>query len=447
MWRWIVSTMMVDWLGLNIKFEQHAENSVLLCGDGKSLEIACRFLVADEINHPGPKKFPILPLAAWKCPKELRHLLPDDFENELPIVFGDNIFEVGESGKTKLGLDVFGSAFFMLSRYEEQASPQLDEHQRCSGSTSFTHLSGLLNRPIIDEYLKILVASMRTIWPSLIIEMIPGVTIVSCDVDEPFERWSRDPIYLLKGVAAALIRRRSISIARRRLLNGIFSQIGDFRYDPYWNFDWYMDACESHNKRAYFYFLARPGLRNVDAAYNLESKRMQGLLSRIHSRGHIIGLHGSYDSYSSAILLAAERKRLQEACDTAGVKQDIVHSRQHYLRWRADITPDCQVAAGLRFDSTVGFADQPGFRCGTSRSFKMWSWKEMTPLCIEQQPLVLMEATLISGVYLPRSESVVNTILEYKNRSLLFGGNFMFLWHNSSLTSESDRNLFRIAVQ
>lgn len=447
MWRWIISTIMTEWLGLNINYEQHQKNTILLSRDGKSLEIPCKFLISDELKNPCLEKFPNLPLSIWKCPRELRDELRDDYTNTLPIIFGDSRFEFNESGKSTLGLDIFGSAFFMLSRYEEIASPKFDNHQRYSGSASFTYIAGLLDYPVIDEYVRILVAVMRTIWSSMSIEIPQGSSIISCDVDEPFERWIRDPIYLLKGIAGALFRRRSIFIAHRRLLNGIFSHFGDFRHDPYWNFDWYMDVCDSLDKKAYFYFLASPGLRDVDAAYNLESKRMQGLLSRIHSRGHTIGLHGSYDSYSDAVLLTAERQRLQDACEMAGVNQHIVHSRQHYLRWRADTTPDCQMAAGLLFDSTVGFADRPGFRCGTSRNFKMWSWREMAPLCLEQQPLVLMEGTLLSGVYMPLREDIAETIQKYKDRSLLSGGNFMFLWHNSNLTNARDRCLFQIAAQ
>lgn len=447
MWRWIISTIMTDWMGLNVNYEQHQVASVLISKDGKSLEIPSNFLVSDELKNPCADKLPNLPLSIWKCPKELRGVLQGNFESPLPIIFGDNRFEFNPEGKTTLGLDVFGSAFFMLSRYEELASQNFDIHQRYSGSSSFTYTAGLLDYPIIDEYTKILVAVIKTIWPSISIEVPLGSSIVSCDVDEPFERWIRDPIYLLKGIAGALFRRRSLSIAHRRLLNGIFSYFGDFRHDPYWNFEWYMDVCESLDKKAYFYFLASHGLRDVDAAYNLESKRMQGLLSRIHSRGHTIGLHGSYDSYSDAVLLNTERQRLQDACEMAGVNQHIVHSRQHYLRWRADTTPDCQVEAGLLFDSTVGFADRPGFRCGTSRSFKMWSWRKMAPLCLEQQPLVLMEGTLISGVYMPYREDIVETIQKYKERSLLSGGNFMFLWHNSNLTSAREKHLFQIAAK
>lgn len=439
--------MMVDWLSLRVNFEEHEQRTVLLCRDEKSVEVACRFLVANEIADVGNDKFPALPLPTWNCPSKLKESLRDVLMDAPPILFGDSSFEITEDGSAKLGLDVFGSAFFMLSRYEERASAELDEHRRYSGSTSFSYRAGLLSRPIIDEYFNILIASMSVVWPEFQLECRRSEIKVSCDVDEPFERWIRDPMYLAKGIAGALVRRRSLSIACRRLMNGIYSPFENFKYDPYWNFDWYMQTCEDQNRKAQFYFLAQPGPRDVDAAYELESKRIQRLLAQIHSRGHVIGLHGSYDSYISGDLLAAERQSLQNACETAGVKQEILHSRQHYLRWRSDITPDCQAAAGLRFDSTVGFADMPGFRCGTARSFRMWSWKELAPLALEQQPLILMEGTLTSGVYLPQSEEIAEVIQDYKERSQLTGGDFTLLWHNSSLTNERDRQLFKLAVQ
>ena len=445
-WKWIISVILTEWLGLTPIFCEHNKNKIELSDGKKTLALACQFLIKEEIEAPSQQYLPKLPLQKWSYPDILAISTGMDTRNDLPIIFGNSDFRIDSTDNVEMGLDVFGSAFFMLSRYEEIILEKFDSHLRYAGKTSFSAHAGILNRPLIDEYIEILKKIIGFIWPSLPLSANAGQKIVSCDVDEPFERWIRDPAYLAKGIAGALIRRRSLATAKRRLLNGILSPLGDYRCDPYWNFDWYMDICERHNRKAQFYFIAQDGPRDVDAAYSVESKRIQGLLKNIHDRGHLIGLHGSYESFADFKRLAAERERLQQACERAGANQEISHSRQHYLRWNARVTPDCQDFAGIKVDSTLGYADLPGFRCGTCRKFTMWSWKEMASLKLQQQPLIIMEGTLLSGVYMDIRVDAENIFHMLSETSLAHGGDHTILWHNSNLTTDADRTLFEAVI-
>lgn len=442
-WKWIISVVLTEWLGLTPIFHEHQEENIKISDGRNSLTLTCQFLTKDEIENPNEGHFPRLPLQKWSCPDALQKR---PVREDLPILFGGSGFRIDQAGNIEIGLDIFGSAFFMLSRYEEIISNRFDRHLRYAGEGSFSVRAEILNTPLIDEYVEILKSAIKFVWPSLELRAQPGRKIVTCDVDEPFERWIRDPAYLAKGIAGALIRRRSLATAKRRFLNGILSPLGNYLYDPYWNFDWYMDVCERHNRRAQFYFITQDGPRDVDAAYSIESKRIQALLRDIHSRGHLIGLHGSYDSFADTGKLATERERLQSACERAGAHQEVHHSRQHYLRWNARITPDSQDSAGFKVDSTVGYADLPGFRCGTSRSFTMWSWKSMAPLKLRQQPLIVMEGTLLSGVYMNNSVDAENIFRTLSERALANGGDYTMLWHNSNLTTRGDRAMFEAVI-
>jgi hypothetical protein len=446
MWRWVISVVLVEWMGISIIFQEHDRNTVELSYKKKTLTLDCHFLIRHETFNLNQSKLPELPLDIWCQPEQLKKTVKKTSLDGLPILFGNSKFEIDSSKEIKLGLDIFGSIFFMLSRYEEVVPNKFDAHSRSSGVNSFSSRAGILNRPLADEYVEVLISAVNLLWPSLEINCTPGQKIVTCDVDEPFERWIRDPIYLTKGIAGAIINRRSLSTAIRRLLNGFLSPFSFYGFDPYWNFDWYMDVCERHNRKAQFYFISKMGVRDVDAAYCVNSKRIQNLLRNIHDRGHIIGLHGSYDSFLDAEMLTTERKALQGACELAGAKQEILHSRQHYLRWHAGITPDCQSLAGLKIDSTVGYADLPGFRCGTARKFSMWGWKNMAPLELKQQPLVVMEGTLLSGVYMDRKINAENIFRDLSSKAIKFGGDYTILWHNSNLTTPRDRKMFEMAI-
>jgi hypothetical protein len=50
--------------------------------------------------------------------------------------------------------------------------------------------------------------------------------------------------------------------------------------------------------------------------------------------------------------------------------------------------------AGLAHDSTLGFADQSGFRAGTGREYPTYDLIERRPLGLRERPLVVMDATL-----------------------------------------------------
>lgn len=446
-WEWILAVVLAEWFDLAVVFRQHHFQTIELSLSGKTLTLNCDFLAFSEADLPSTSHFPSLPLQDWLIPAALRSLGSTDPIQSIPILFGTPEFTISDSGSARLGLDVFGAAFFLLSRYEELALPSYDKHGRHLGSASFSSRAGILERPLVDEYVEILANAMTIVWPLVPIERQQGSVIISCDVDEPFERWVRNPVDLAKGIGGALLRHRSLQMAKRRLSNAAASFFGNYTYDPNWCFDWYMDVCERYNLCAEFYFLAEEGPRGVDAAYSITSPRIQKLLRQIHDRGHLIGLHGSYDSFDRADKLTQEREKLEGACRMAGAGQEVTHTRQHYLRWDATKTPDCQQQAGFMLDSTGGYADKSGFRFGTSRVFSMWSWSKRNALAIAQQPLIVMEGTLLSGVYSEKDAAPLETIVRIKRKSLTHGGNFSILWHNSSLTLPTDRALFEAVLE
>ncbi|KQQ32600.1 hypothetical protein ASF61_13685 [Duganella sp. Leaf126] len=363
-----------------------------------------------------------------------------------------------------LKLDVVGSIFFMLARYEEVIDAARDRYDRFPASAALAVQRGFLQRPLVDEYTDILWAALRSVWPGLTRKAVAGMMRVSCDVDEPYERWIRNPWRLAQGVAGALLRKRSPGTAATRLQNAWRSRRGDYRHDPHWTFDWYMTQLEETGNRGAFYFIATPGRTRYDCAYALEEPRMQQLLAQIAARGHEIGLHGSFNTYRDGAQLAAERQRLRAACITAladagsragaaavataatamataavpAATAAVRGNRQHYLRWDTAVTPDLLAQAGFDYDASGGFPYDPGFRHGTAREFPMWSWQKQGPLRLRQRPLMLMEAAVLSGP----ADAALATMVSLKRTALRYG-DFNLLWHNSRFTAPGDRALFR----
>ncbi|MEA1048991.1 hypothetical protein U5801_04080 [Lamprobacter modestohalophilus] len=58
---------------------------------------------------------------------------------------------------------------------------------------------------------------------------------------------------------------------------------------------------------------------------------------------------------------------LRRVPDDEGIDQPSLGGRQHFLRWETSATARLWDANGLDYDSTLSYADRPGFRCGTCR--------------------------------------------------------------------------------
>ena len=85
--------------------------------------------------------------------------------DRLPIVYGRRLsngsyLEISDSG-IRLGVDVLGSAFFMLTRYEELVRSERDPRDRFPATMSLAYRERFLDRPIVNEYAEILWALKR----------------------------------------------------------------------------------------------------------------------------------------------------------------------------------------------------------------------------------------------------------------------------------------------
>ncbi|MBN4078243.1 polysaccharide deacetylase family protein [Nitrospina gracilis] len=438
---WILSVIFGEFLGIEYIARSSTEKGYCLQLNGKRLDLAdSLFPQLQEswlIDEPMVK----IPLVLWDASKlGLSVSLTDPL---LPVVFGEPYIDI-ESNRVDCHIDILGTAFYFLSRYEELVIKERDKYDRFPATASLAYRAGLLERPIVEEYVEILWACMKHLWPALERKTRQGKVRVSCDVDAPYDCSTKTALKLGKGLAADILKRCNFGLARQRLQNYVSTQRGNFNHDPFNTFDWYMDTCERFGHQAAFYFIVDHSSELMDGCYEMSEPRIQDLLHRIAERGHEIGTHASFNTYQNRRQLESERQRLIDTCDKLGINASAKGNRQHYLRWDTSQTPDHIDASGYEYDTTGGFADRPGFRYGTSRPFTMWSWKKMKPLNVKQQPLVLMECSVFADRYmgLGYNDEAMDLMQSLKEKSLAYGGDFTLLWHNSHLSTELDKKFF-----
>lgn len=444
---YIYETILSKFLGLEWQGipEQRADICVTLQGDASARELQ----IADVLLQLSPDEWlqqaslPTEPLSLWNT-RELPSPFAGCSAAPVPIIYGRAGCML-QADRVRIDADLFGSSFFLLSRYEEAIAPQRDRHDRFPAAASLAVRAGFVDRPLLDEYVEILWSCLTHLWPNLTRRQRQFRMIVTCDVDRPLTCWAQSAIGTLRKMARDCIKERSPRLAAGSFGLYLDQRAGRYHKDPFHTFDWMFDECERAGLHATFNFICAHTHKALDGCYDLADPMIRKLLRAIHARGHEIGMHGSYNSYLDADQLAREATLLRSALERENVRQDQFGARQHYLRWRSPDTARHLERAGIDYDSTLAFAERAGFRCGTCFEHELFDVVERRALRLRERPLIVMEASVLSPQYMgvDHPERALEIMSGLKSTCRRFGGNFVLLWHNSSLTSAYERELYR----
>ncbi len=398
-----------------------------------------------------PGSLPVEPLT-WVSPSEfLDHpCLPFDRTPGIyePVPMSMPSSSGGEASMiVRIPVDVFGGAFFMLTRYEEAVCGTADEHGRFPAAASLAFRQGFLDVPVVDQYAELLWAALRRLWPRLERRRRAYTLSTSHDLDSPFFVYRAGRFGLtargLKAVAGDLVRRRDRGLAARRLSAIAGTVAKGARGDPYFNLDAVMEVDEAHRSSA-TYFVMAGGAGPFGASYSLHDRDIRAFLSRASARGHAIGLHASYESAEDPAALVAESRTLRSELDAQGIRQERYGSRAHYLRWFAGSSFKHMDEAGLDYDSSVSFADHAGFRCGTCHEFSTFDLVRGRRLTLTERPLIAMESSVIDPWYMAmgHGERALGVFTGLAEQCRKYSGTFELLWHNTRLLGAEELGLY-----
>lgn len=303
---------------------------------------------------------------------------------------------------------------------------------------------GLLDRPVVDEARETLIAAMQRRWPELRLREPSFRVVPTHDMDHPLLD------ALLSPKAAA---RRTLSAIRHgRAAEGLrdakrwLSVRAGARLDRWLeSFRWTMDEAEAVGIRGEYYWMAADH-SEYDAGYDPAHPAVRALLAEVAARGHVLGFHPGYASSTNDAIWHRELARLQRAAAPAR----IVGGRQHYLRLRRPDGLALWAASDLEFDSSLGFADRAGFRCGTCTPFQPVNRKARAPYAVLERPLIVMDmdVSLLSESYENLTlEAAAVRGLTLREACRRVGGEFVFLWHTSRLDDPGARDLYRCLLR
>jgi hypothetical protein len=440
-----LAVLLEDWLGLTFDTRVDAgltETRIRLAGQpGGPCIVLPEVLFGQATSWLSRESLPGASLATVDAPAWT------GFEGRLPLLFaagpaGDGLVRA-DGDRFELRLDLLGSLFFLLSRYEEAVDgAERDGRDRSPAGASVLGRTGWLEWPVLDMYVTAFTGLMHRAWPGLALDDEgPGGAVLSHDVDHPSSAAHWRGREAFRVVAGDAVHRRDPGLALRRATALLLARGGVGPFDPLDTFDFLMTASEAVGARSTFFFLTRETEVPDGSRYRVDRPWARRLIDRIASRGHRIGLHGSYHSFDDSERLAAEWANLERAC--VGLAPGVLRRavRQHFLRFRAGETWRCQVAAGLTEDESLGFADAIGYRAGTARSFMAYDIVGGGQLPTRVRPLHVMDVTLLQQMTSALPERLA-AVGEMARRTRRHGGQLSLLWHNSSLETRATKTIY-----
>jgi hypothetical protein len=442
--RYVVEVLLGEFLGVPHDIREHPDGSgefVISRGDddGRRLRIA-DVLFSGHAVLDAQAAMPQEPVE-W-CSRALFEgatLLGD-----LPLLYSRRLTEGGylavREGEIRIGLDIFASAFFMLTRLEECGRKERDGHDRFPDGENLSVRAGFSQRPVVDEYAEVLRWALTRLWPRLELRGHDFRIAPTHDIDWPFYSRGR-LVESLRDAGGDLIRRRGRHLAAARIRSCLAVRRRGREADPCNTFDFLMRESERRNLQSSFYFMAGGSHRTYDAAERLDDPWIRSVIREIDERGHEIGFHPSYATPRDAARFTAELGRLRSALEMEGLRQSIRGGRQHYLRWRNPDTWMLWDGAGLEYDGTLGFTESWGFRCGTCREFPVFNLAELRRLQLRERPLIAMETTLLGHQRLTSADAA-DEMRRARDVCRLVGGTFTFLWHNNRLETHDEREAY-----
>jgi hypothetical protein len=248
---------------------------------------------------------------------------------------------------------------------------------------------------------------------------------LSHDIDT-VRRWDLRGFARTGREAVRALRRGRVDTVVRtggELLAGLRARIGG--RDPHQNLEEIVGLEGSLGSRSTFFMLVRHSHR-WDGTHPARYQRLLPSLARAVAPAAEVGVHAS-TAATGAEGLREERERMAQL-----IGAPVRGVRFHNLRG-GDALPDV-AAAGFDYDSTLGFAEEPGFAAGIARPFRPYDRARDRPLDLVEVPLAVMDTTLLSPRYLGLSAALGRqralTALEPLRR---WGGAAALLWHNDNL--------------
>jgi hypothetical protein len=340
---------------------------------------------------------------------------------DLPV-----FFDSGEG--SDLPFDIFAASFFLVSRYEEYLKFQPDQYGRFPASASVAFRNGFLSIPVIDLWVREWARTMVVKLQNLVFRKNKFSSVVTIDMDEPFEYLGKAVFRSLGGMLRDIGKKSAKAADRYRIVT-------HGEKDPWDVFDYITSAINKNGSAARF-FIPTGDRSQYDKNAYWKNEDFRALVKKIIS-GFGFGLHPSFYASENAVRLKDEFDRLKRITSV-----ETLSSRFHYIKLSLPGSYRNLVNTGIAEDYSMGYPDEPGFRAGVARSFRFYDIEKEIETSLRVFPFQVMDATLFKYKKLGpvESEGIISELIDATRKA---GGTFISIWHNTSLLDTNEHKGWR----
>lgn len=343
----------------------------------------------------------------------------------------NSFFDIISENELVVNMDIISLSFIMLSRYEETVVKERDVHDRFEYKNSLAFHYNFIDIPIVDEYALLLRSALLKFLSNIDIIPRKGKVIPTHDIDD-MRRFGGIRKNLKTIIGGDLLLRKNINIAYKSIKQ-LFRTKRNIYNDPYIQAILQLiEISKKHDLCSEFYFMGLIDGEN-DARYNIFTPEVKFCIDKIKQTNMLVGMHGGYDSSTNERVFNKEKSRIEEV-----IGGNIEIGRQHYLKFNINKTIDIWEKNCIKKDTTLGYAEREGFRCGTCHEYNLYNIHDNSVTTIKENPLIVMEGTLFEYRMLDNKSALKKIEYLYK-RCMAVEGNFVILWHNGRLDREYEK--------
>ena len=311
----------------------------------------------------------------------------------------------------------------MLTRWEEYVNKKRDKHGRFPSTESLAYQQGFLERPIVNKYVEKLKTQLIELDSSLIFKKRAFNVLLTHDIDRVY-RYTKFTSGL--GEVFFNFRDGEIKKALKNIYRKLVGHLG-FYPDPYDTTEYLMSISEKVALKSYFFLHSSSGSK-----YDVNNhKYLKKMVTKITKRGHHLGYHPGYNTFLEVEKFIDEKQKIESL-----LNQTLDFGRQHYLRFQTPTTWQVWEDAGMKWDSTLGYAEKEGFRCGVCYPYSVFNILSREKLGLKERPLIVMDANFSTYQKNLSQDEVTERIKKLIKEVKRYEGEFVFLWHNSSINGE-----------
>jgi len=319
--------------------------------------------------------------------------------------------------------DIFAASFYLLSRYEEYLPHEKDSYGRYSHTQSLAFREGFLHMPLVNIWIEEFKKSLQKKFPGLIFKRKNFKCLLTYDIDSAYAFRHKGFLRSSGGMMKSLFKGNFAEFKTR------LSVVNGKEKDPFDCFEW-LDALHLYCRlKPYYFFLVAKKQKGYDKNTSTNVRVFQNLIE-YYAANYKVGIHPSWQSGDEHSLLKEEIEWLEAVAD-----KNIIHGRQHYLRFDLPLTFRRLIDAGIQKEFSMGYGTINGFRASVCSSFNWYDLEKDQSTSLLIYPFCFMDAnSFFEQKHKP--EQAYRELIQLYDQVKKMNGVLITIWHNAILGTD-----------